>query len=150
MTASSSWFSRPAGALLILASTSIGCVGRHAIKGTVVDRNGEPMDRVIVALDPGNVEILTDNEGHFSIDYVRKDSGDRARLPRRSDYTLTFFRTGFQDAREDVQYKRGTLDCGSIRMVEDTITVAPPAAPLDPNRLHSDPAASGGATYEGE
>jgi len=137
-------------AVALVALLGSACATRHAITGVVVDRNGDPMDRVIVALDPGNVEILTDNEGQFSIDYVRKEGGDRARLPRRSDYTLTFFRTGFQDGREDIQYKRGAYDCGNIRMVEDTITVAPPAAPLDPDKLHSAPAASGGATYEGE
>ncbi len=127
-----------------------GCAGRHAITGTVIDRNGDPMDRVIVALDPGNVEILTDNEGKFSIDYVREDDGERARLPRRSDYTLSFFRTGFQDGRTDLYFKRGVHDCGTIQMLEDTLTVAPAAAPLHPDRLHADPSASGGATYEGE
>ena len=135
-------------AALIWAGT--GCAARHTISGTVIDRNGEPMDRVIVALAPGNVEILTDNEGRFAIDYVRNDDGSRARLKRRSDYTLTFFRTGFQDTREALYYKRGAHDCGTIQMLEDTIEVSEPAAPLDPKRLHAEPSASGGATYEGE
>jgi len=135
---------------VVLAGSVAGCATRHSISGTVIDRNGEPMDRVIVSLEPGNVEILTDNEGHFAIDYVRKEDGSRTRLPRRSDYTLTFFRTGYQDSTEALYFKRGAHECGSIQMVEDTIQVSEPAQPLDPKRLHADPSASGGATYEGE
>lgn len=142
------------GRLLVLLCGTVawmsGCATRHSISGTVIDRNGDPMDRVIVALDPGNVEILTDNEGRFSIDYVREDDGDRSRLPRRTDYTLTFFRTGYQDAREDFYFKRGAHECGTVQMVEDTIQVSEPAEPIDPKKLHADPSASGGATYEGE
>jgi len=137
-------------ACLLLLCSSAGCAARHNISGTVIDRNGEPMDRVIVALAPGNVEILTDNEGRFAIDYVRTEDGSRARLKRRSDYTLTFFRTGFQDTKEALYYKRGAHECGTIQMLEDTIEVSEPAAPLDPSRLHAEPSASGGATYEGE
>jgi len=133
----------------LLISTTLGCA-THRISGTVIDRNGAPMDRVIVALEPGNVEILTDNEGNFAIDYVRNDDGSRVRLPRRSDYSLTLFRTGFQDSRENVYFKRGEHDCGTIQMVEDTIEVSEPSTPIDPSRLHANPTASGGATYEGE
>jgi hypothetical protein len=136
------------GALLLWGT--VGCAARHHISGTVIDRNGEPMDRVIVALAPGNVEILTDNEGRFSIDYIRAEDGSRGRLKRRADYSLSFFRTGFQDTRESLYYKRGAYECGTIQMLEDTIEVSEPAAPIDPARLHADPTASGGATYEGE
>jgi hypothetical protein len=137
-------------AAVLVAGTTAGCAARRNISGTVIDRNGEPMDRVIVALEPGNVEILTDNEGRFEIDYVRKDDGSRTGLKSRSDYTLTFFRTGFQDTREALHYTRGAHDCGTIQMLEDTIEVSEPAAPLDPKKLHAAPTASGGATYEGE
>lgn len=139
------------GSLLAAALTcwSTGCAS-HRITGTVIDRNGAPMDRVIVALEPGNVEILTDNEGHFAIDYVRREDGSRTRLPKRSDYTLTLFRTGFQDTRQAFHYKRGEHDCGTLQMVEDTIEVSAPPVTVDPSRIHAQPTASGGATYEGE
>ena len=32
-----------------------GCAHRRAISGQVIDRNGQPMDRVLIRLDPGNV-----------------------------------------------------------------------------------------------
>lgn len=130
--------------------TTSACAARRTITGTVVDRNGDPMDRVIVALEPGNVEILTDNEGRFAIDYVRTDDGKRVNLPARTDYTLDFFRTGYQDGRTTLHYKRGAVDCGTVQLVEDTIEVTAPTTPIDPDRLHADPKATGGATYEGE
>jgi hypothetical protein len=55
---------------------AVGCAQHHAITGAVIDRNGEPLDRVIVSVAPGNVEILSDEHGSFVVDYLRVDSGD--------------------------------------------------------------------------
>ncbi len=127
----------------------VGCATHHAIIGTVVDRNGEPMDRVIVSLEPGGVETITDSEGSFVIDYLRDPSGERTKLQRRTDYTIEAFRTGYNVARTDFYFKRGELVLDPITMVEDTIRVDMGDEPLDPDKF-PDRTQSTGATYEGE
>lgn len=135
----------PVAAALLL----MGCATHHAIIGTVVDRNGEPMDRVIVSLEPGGVETITDSEGSFVIDYLRDPSGERTKLQRRTDYTIEAFRTGYNVARTDFYFKRGELVLDPITMVEDTIRVDMGDEPLDPEAF-PDRTQSTGATYEGE
>ncbi len=137
---------RPAITLLLALAT--GCATRHAIVGKVVDRNGEPMGRVIVAVEPGGVELLTDNEGAFAVDYLRDDEGKRTKLKRRTQYTVETFRTGFQTVRTEVDYRRGELQLAAIVMPEETIRVAPGNHMIDPSTAERP--TSTGATYEGE
>ena len=134
--------------VLALAALSSGCAARHAIVGKVVDRNGDPMGRVIVSVDPGGVELLTDNAGEFAVDYLRDDDGDRVRLKRRTQYTVETFRTGYQTVRTEVDYRRGELQLAAIVMPEDTIRVAPGSPVVDPATVERP--TSTGATYEGE
>ena len=43
----------------------------HFITGQVIDRNGQPVNRAVISLAPGNVKLVTDREGMFLIDYLR-------------------------------------------------------------------------------
>mgnify|MGYP002633955184 CR=1 FL=1 len=135
-------------AALVLGLALSGCATRHAIVGKVVDRNGEPMSRVIVSLQPGSVELLTDNEGAFAVDYLRDDDGKRTKLKRRNQYTIETFRTGFQTVSTEVDYRRGELHLAAIIMPEETIRVAPGLHAIDPSTAERP--TSTGATYEGE
>jgi hypothetical protein len=135
-------------ATLLLLTLGAGCATRHALIGKVVDRNGDPMDRVIVSVEPGGVEILTDQDGSFAVDYLRDAQGERIRLKRRTDYTLEAFRTGYQPGVAEVAYRRGELQVSPITMVEDTIEVSAGNHVIDPERATR--AGSTGATYEGE
>jgi hypothetical protein len=138
---------RPARALpcaLLLA----GCA-THQIRGTVTDRNGEPMDRVVVSLEPGGVELITDSEGAFTIDYLRDEAGNRVRLEKRTDYTLEAFKTGYHVASTTFYYKKGELLAETITLKEDTIRVDASEDNIDPARFQ-DTTHSAGSNYEGE
>ena len=134
--------------LAFLALYAAGCA-HHAIRGQVLDRNGQPMDRVIVSLDPGNVELITDAEGRFEIDYLRDESGQRVRLSRRQDYQIEAFRAGFHPATAQVHYRRGELVLDPLTLTEDTIRLRPSEVNIDPARF-PDRAHSAGTNYEGE
>lgn len=143
---------RPAALLVALACTAsvlAGCAGKRAIHGTVVDRNGRPMDRVIVSLDPGGVELITDSEGQFMIDYLRDEAGERVKLDKKTEYTLEAFRTGFHVERLDFYFKRGELVLDPVTMKEDTIRLQASDDDIDPARF-PDRTHSAGSTYEGE
>ena len=133
----------------IFALAATGCAHKRAITGTVIDRNGKPVDRVIISLQPGEVEIITDSEGSFRIDYLRDERGNRIRLERRSEYQLEAFRPGFHVSQAEIYYKRGEFRLETLTLVEDTIRVQPGNQNIDPaafpDRTHSS-----GATYEGE
>lgn len=126
-----------------------GCASKRAIHGTIVDRNGRPMDRVIVSLDPGGVELITDSEGHFMIDYLRDEAGERIKLDKKTDYTLEAFRTGFHVERLDFYFKRGELILDPLTMKEDTIVLKASDDDIDPARF-PDRTHSAGSNYEGE
>ena len=133
--------------LMLLAS--LGCAHRRAITGTVIDRNGEPMDRVLVRLSPGDVEVITDSEGQFRIDYLRDERGNRTHLNRKLEYEIEAFRLGFHVTETSVFYKRGELAVETLTLVEDTIRVKPSDASIDPAAF-PDRTQSTGSTYEGE
>ncbi len=135
--------------LLSLLSLSTGCSVHHAITGQVIDRNGEPVDRVIVSLSPGNVELVTDSEGRFTIDYLRDESGERTRLEHRQDYEMEVFRPGYHVNGSSFYYKRGELLLAPITMVEDTIEIQQSDADIDPEQ-YPDRTHSSGTNYEGE
>ncbi|MBL8614204.1 MAG: carboxypeptidase regulatory-like domain-containing protein [Deltaproteobacteria bacterium] len=126
-----------------------GCAAKSAISGAVVDRNGDPVERVIVSLDPGDVELLTDPEGAFRINYMRDETGQRVKLDRRRTYTVELFRLGYHVSRHDVIYKRGELILDPITLTEDTVRVEAPGVEIDPGSLKERPEGAG-ATYEGE
>jgi hypothetical protein len=122
---------------------------RNYISGQVIDRNGKPVERAIVTLAPGNVQLVTDSEGKFLIDYLRDDAGQRMRLARKVDYQLEVFKPGYHTESLPVHYKRGAVAVDPFTLKEDTIEVTDDDKNIDPG-LFSDRSQSGGATYEGQ
>ncbi len=122
---------------------------KAAIHGTVQDRNGQPMPRVNVRVVPGNIEIVTDDEGQFTIDYLRDAEGKRQRLAKRTLYTFEVYKLGFQLAKMDLDYKQGEVSIEPLTLTPDTITVRASTTNMDPaSAPDTDPA--GGGSYEGE
>jgi hypothetical protein len=142
--------SRLGAALCVwVASSGSAHAASHAIGGRVVDRNGEPLSRAVVSLAPGNVELVTDRDGRFVIDYLRDQSGERIKLGKKTEYTLEVFKAGFHTFKLPVSYKRGALEVETVTMVEETIDVQDFPENLDP-ALYNSPTQSAGATYEGQ
>jgi hypothetical protein len=134
---------------LLLGLIAPSLAGGHHIAGQIRDRNGQPVSRAIVSLEPGNVELVTDREGWFLIDYLREDDGKRVRLDKKTDYTLEVFKPGFHTFTLQLFYKRGQVEVETVTMIEETIDVADFPENLDP-ALYSSPTLSAGATYEGQ
>jgi hypothetical protein len=135
--------------LLILMVCPAAHGGQHAIEGDVVDRNGEPVHRAIVTLLPGNVQMVTDRDGHFIINYLRNDEGKRIRLAKRTDYVVEVFKPGFHAANKAVAYRRGLYVVEGFTLIDEAIRVEDLDDNLDPS-LYTDPSHSSGATYEGQ
>jgi hypothetical protein len=142
-----SLFATVALALAIAPGTALAA--KHSIAGTVVNRNGDPVERVNVTLSPGNVEIITDETGKFLIDYLRDDEGNRTKLSKRTDYTVTFFKVGFHEETQTFFYKRGELVIEPVTLKEDTIKIDPSSDNIDPATYPSRQQDAGGS-YEGE
>ena len=135
--------------MLLWAMLLAGCASKRMITGQVVDRNGEPMDRVIVSVQPGNIELVTDSDGRFTIDYLRDDDGERTKLSARQEYALEAFRAGYHVHDLTFYYARGAHDLEPVTLTEDTIRLAPSEADIDPARF-PEQSQSTGSTYEGE
>ena len=60
----------------------------NLIKSRVVDRNGEPLTKALIELNPGNVELVTNRAGAFQIDYLRDPQGERVKLEKKTTYEL--------------------------------------------------------------
>lgn len=135
-------------ALLLVPALAVGCA-HNRISGTVVDRNGAPVAGAIVGLAPGNVEVVTDAEGRWAVDYLRDAAGERVRLDTRTAYEIEAFRVGYHVATATLEYKRGEAEAATITLVEDSIRVATPEDDIDPGREAGRPQAAGTA-YEGE
>ena len=135
--------------LLCLIPLLAGCTRHHAIYGSVNDRNGEPLERVVVSLAPGNVELVTDEYGRFTIDYLRDATGARTKLQKRADYEVSLFKPGFHNASTTFYFKSGELELESLNMTEDTIRVDAGSENIDPGQ-YPDRAQNNGAAYEGE
>jgi hypothetical protein len=137
------------GLLASLLAPSSAWAGKHSIAGLVTDRNGDPLERVNVTIAPGNVEIITDETGRFLVDYLRDEEGNRTRLSKRTEYTVTFFKLGFHEEKVTFLYKRGEHSI-------DVVTLQPETIKVDPSTDNIDPAAAGdrqqnaGGSYEGE
>ena len=138
-----------AGALILAITPGAALAGKHSLGGNVVDRNGQPLERVNITLAPGNVEIITDETGKFLIDYLRDEEGNRTKLAKRTEYTITFFKVGFHEAKQTLAYKRGELVIGTLTMKEETIKLDPSADNIDPSTYPTRQQDSGGS-YEGE
>ncbi|MFT4622455.1 MAG: hypothetical protein ACI8PZ_001111 [Myxococcota bacterium] len=134
---------------VLLALPASTLAARNQISGVVTDRNGDPVQQAIVGLVPGNVQLVTDRDGRFNIDYVRDDDGERARLRKRTNYTLEVFRPGFHARSLELYYKGGPVAVDPIALVEETIEVQDHGETLDPE-LYATPSQSTGATYEGQ
>ena len=134
----------PAGLLLLTSACA-----SHQINGTIVDRNGQALERVIITVEPGNVQLVSDQAGAFTIDYLRDDAGERVKLDKKSDYGIEAFKVGYHIAETSIYYKRGELLLEPIVLKEDTIRVTGTEADIDPGQ-YPDRSQSAGATYEGE
>ena len=132
-----------------LAVAAPAYAGKAGITGQVLDRNGEPVARAVVTLAPGNVQLITDADGKFLIDYVRDTEGQRAKLTRKVDYVLEVFKPGFNLEKRKFFYKTGLVVVDAITLAEDTIKVDGDGENIDPG-LFSDRTHSSGATYEGQ
>ena len=137
------------GILFALLLSPAAMAGKHIISGTILDRNGEPVDRVTISLMPGNVQLVTDREGHFHIDYLRDDQGERIRLAKRTDYQLEIFKPGYHSQTYNFYYNKGLQELDRFTVIEDTIQVQDHGENLDPT-LHAQPTNTSGATYEGQ
>lgn len=133
----------------LLAPLLLAGCAHNRIGGRVVDRNGAPIAGAIIGLAPGNVEVVTDAEGRWAVDYLRDEAGERIRLGTRTEYDVEAFRIGYHVATARLSYKRGEHEVGAITLVEDSIRVATPEDDIDPGRQRRQPQASG-AAYEGE
>ena len=125
------------------------CAGRRAISGQVVDRNGTPLDRVVISVEPGNVEIVTDAEGRFVLNYLRDADGARRHIQPRTDYSIEAFQVGYHVARTRLSYRNGQQALEPITLAPDRIRLDPSDVNIDP-ALHPDVVRYAGATYEGE
>ena len=134
-------------ALLLLGAPALAA--RNQISGQVLDRNGKPVNRAIITLAPGNVQMITDEEGKFTIDYLRTDAGERMKLTRKVDYDLEVFKPGFHVEKRNFFYKSGPVAVAPITLAEETVVVTPDAENIDPG-LFSDKTHGSGATYEGQ
>jgi len=115
----------------------------------VVDRDGAPVDRALISLAPGGVEMITDSEGRFMIDYMRDEAGERAKLGKKTEYTIEAFRTGYHIESARVYFKKGELIIEPITLTPDTVRVAASEENLDPASYEQSTQATG-AAYEGE
>lgn len=139
------WLALPV--LLLFATPAMA--GRHSISGEVKDRNGTPLDRVVITLKPGNVQLVTDREGRFLIDYLRDEEGQRTRIGKRTDYAIEVFKPGFHIETRTFYYKAGPLVLEPFRMTEETIAIRDEGENLDPE-IYSTGTTNTGATYEGQ
>lgn len=134
---------------LCLLLLGAGCASTRAISGTVTNHTGEPLDRAIVRLEPGGVELVTDRQGRFYIDYLRDDEDERVKLNKRQDYVLDVFKPGYSIEEHGFFYNAGEQDLGTIALIPEVLRVQDDGQNLIPT-LEAEPTAVGGATYEGQ
>lgn len=122
-----------------MAAAALGLIGfvasayaEPAIGGQIMDRNGQPVQKAMVSLEPGGIELVTDREGRFTITYLRDGQGERVKLTKRTDYVLQVIKPGFHSQSIDVQYVRGVLLLEPVMLVAETIAVTDDRADLDP------------------
>ncbi|MFT6158106.1 MAG: hypothetical protein ACJA00_000677, partial [Myxococcota bacterium] len=100
--------------LLVGCLALAACGGKRIITGVVTDASGQPLDRAIVRLEPGNIEMVTDREGQFTIEYLRTEDASRTGIGKRQTYILDVFKPGFSIEQREFYYKAGALSVGAI------------------------------------
>jgi hypothetical protein len=140
---------RTVAVLLLAMMPSVAMAKGKAIAGTVVDRNGQPVEKVNVSLNPGNVELVTDQDGAFRFEYLRDEAGERVKLARKTTYQVTCFKVGYHEATVEITYQHGELILEPLTLKEDTIRVENIGDNIDPG-VYSDKAQNSGGSYEGE
>jgi hypothetical protein len=133
-------------AFLALASTASA---KDLITGQIIDRNGEPINRAIISLEPGNIQLVTDRQGYFLIDYLRNDAGERSKLLKKTDYKVEVFKPGYHIHAVSLYFKRGEITLEAITLTEDSIEIQDQGENLDP-AVYKDTTHSSGANYEGQ
>ncbi len=136
-------------AVAALSAASPAFAARNRLSGQVLDRNGEAIERAVVTLDPGNVQLVTDGDGRFTIDYLRDDGGERSRLLKKTKYTFDVYKPGFHTFTLSIYYKKGEVMLEPVTLAEDTVDIQDIPANLDPG-AYGDPTHSAGANYEGQ
>lgn len=136
-------------AVAALLAAAPAHAGRNRLSGQVLDRNGEAVERAVVSLEPGNVQLVTDSEGRFTIDYLRDESGERSRLLKKTKYTFDVYKPGFHTFNLSIYYKKGEVTLEPVMLAEDTVDIQDIPANLDPG-AYGDPTHSAGANYEGQ
>lgn len=139
--------------LTLLVTTALA--GKHAIVGTVVDRNGDPVPRAVVSVNVTakkaktfTVALMTDRRGTFRVDYLRPEESERRlKLAKKSDYAIEVFKPGFHTHDANLFFRRGELVMSPITLVEETIAVQDLPENLDPGQ-NADAATSTGANFE--
>ena len=99
------------------------CGSKRMITGMVTDAAGQPLDNAIVSLEPGNVELVTDRQGQFTIDYLRTDDASRTGIGKRQTYLLDVFKPGFSIEQLEFYYKSGEHSVGPIELTEEVLRV---------------------------
>jgi len=135
--------------VFLLSLLAGGCTTHHAVMGQVLDRNGKPVGRANVTLVPGNVELITDDDGRFTIDYLRDAEGTRTRLAKRSEYAVEYFKVGYHIEKSTFYFKNGELQLDPVTLSEDTVRVASTPTEFDPAEF-GDRGQEAGGSYEGE
>ncbi|MSQ03614.1 MAG: carboxypeptidase regulatory-like domain-containing protein [Myxococcales bacterium] len=137
------------GSSVLLMLILVGCAKHHAISGLVLDRNGKPLGRTNVTLAPGNVEIITDDNGRFMIDYLRDAEGTRVKMGKRTDYAIEYFKVGYHPQKSTFYFKNGELTLEPASLAEDTVRVEASDTVFDPG-AHPNRGQEAGGSYEGE
>ena len=138
--------------LALIGTMALGTdawAGRHYVTGVVTDRNGDPVDSAIISLSPGGVQLVTDRDGQFLIDYLRDDEGNRVNLSKKTSYKIEVFKAGFHVYATSTWYKKGPLELAPIALVEETIAIDDNLTDLDPANYPTS-THSAGANYEGQ
>ena len=135
--------------LILSLSLSSQALAKNTIAGIVADRNGLPIARTLITIAPGNMQIITDEEGRFLLDYLRDEQGKRTKLKKKTNYSIEAFKVGYHIERKTFFYKRGEVALDAIMLIEDTIEVDDDGRMIDPT-LYAKPTQSTGANYEGE
>ena len=139
---------------LVALLASPAFAAKHYIAGRVIDRNGDPVDKAVITLRPQvdkdlEVQLVTDREGRFLVDYLRSADGERAKLAKRVAYELEVYKPGFHVRTVKVDYRKGELQVDTVMMTEDTIVVHDDDVQLDPD-AYEQQTHSAGANYEGQ
>ena len=133
---------------ITVASSGVAYAG-NTISGVIKDRNGQGIGRALLSVTPGHIQLVTDEDGSFLLEYLRDGEGKRTKLQKKTDYSIEIFKPGFHVERKTFFYKRGEVMLDDIMLIEATIEVDDDGNMLDPT-LYAEPTQSSGANYEGE